>query len=434
MGKKTIASRLAQLVPYSKEKKKKVVKTVLKTVSGKLSTYLKSKKKNAEKAKTKAEHLPESKKCLPIEDGPPGEAAKQPLHTAVGSAAETAAPAEKSLQTAFAEEWRGRLVRVLDRGSGVLWRGTTGTVQKVDFSKQTCMVSMKGAPTVTAHFASKDLYKLSGAEKVPMTIEVDKRRIMKEQKEQCWKALGGEPKYVKPAQSVEHPELFAFWQILQEASRQALDVGSTRAAAVYLDPGTGLCLSLKLEGDDPLKEWRDQLAAMKAASEAQLVALPVHGGGHWSLLVWTKQAGESKHTCKYYDSLPGGGSACRETAKKLVSIVTMLLEESSEHSEEALPQTQCPVRQTDAWSCGFHIMTIMEEEMRQHRGEGQTMVIRQVDATRKLVNQWVDMLLKWKKSEDVKKGTVTAAPPPPLPPPPPELEKPVEEEEHVPKV
>ena len=51
-----------------------------------------------------------------------------------------------------------------------------------------------------------------------------------------------------------------------------------------------------------------------------LIVLPVLGGGHWSMLVWAREG--DQYPCRYYDSLKGGGSACREAAKKLVTPVS----------------------------------------------------------------------------------------------------------------
>ena len=79
------------------------------------------------------------------------------------------------------------------------------------------------------------------------------------------------------------------------------------------------------------------------------------------MLVWAREGGQYRR--RYYDSLTGGGSACREAATKLVRPVTMLLENPlgpvSAETEVSLPSTLGPVSQKDAWSCGYHIMTVM---------------------------------------------------------------------------
>ncbi len=69
----------------------------------------------------------------------------------------------------------------------------------------------------------------------------------------------------------------------------------------------------------------------------------------------------------------------------MVCIVTMLLEGSSELPEVPLPETLCPVQQTDAYSCGYRVVTVVEEEIRLRRGEGRAIVVRHPDAARKML-------------------------------------------------
>ena len=72
------------------------------------------------------------------------------------------------------------------------------------------------------------------------------------------------------------------------------------------------------------------------------------------------------------------------------------------------PKILQPVIQKDAWSCGYHVLARVEECFREWRGEG----VRRVYATpRELwesMNRWIDMLLKFKSNEELKK----AGPPP----------------------
>ncbi len=67
LGKKTIASRLAQLVPYSKDKAQKIKKSFMKKVAGKMSTEAKLARK-----------LKDKKLSLAIADKPAEEGAGQP--------------------------------------------------------------------------------------------------------------------------------------------------------------------------------------------------------------------------------------------------------------------------------------------------------------------------------------------------------------------
>ena len=405
LGKKTIASRLAQLVPYSKEKAQKVKKSFVEKMAKKL------------KDKSKEKALKDKKLSLAIADKPAEEEAEQPqplpdvVPAVVPKAAAKTKPAKSSEDLLFEKEWKDVKVRVLDRSSTLLWRDANGKVVKADASKQLCLVSLQGAPSVTRWCSSEVLYKVTGEEKKAMKLQVDRRNFKKEEKAALVEALGGEPKFAISGADVEHPELLAWWHMLLKARQQAEDTESSRKAAVYLDPGVAQ-VYLKESAPDGASHLAEASLAqwgVELQGKPGLIVLPVHGGGHWSMLVWAREG--DQYLCRYYDSLKGGGSACREAAKKLVTPVTRLLILSPVSGEVELPETRCPVAQLDGWSCGYHIMTVMEEEMRQHRGEGRQMIIRHVDATRKVLNHWLDGLIKWRRSE------AAGVCPPPLPPP-----------------
>ena len=63
-------------------------------------------------------------------------------------------------------------------------------------------------------------------------------------------------------------------------------------------------------------------------------------------------------------------------------------------------------------------MTIMEEEMRMHRGEGKAMIMRQPDVTRGVLNNWLEGLIKFQQLEKKKESGIKPVVLPPLPPPP----------------
>ena len=56
--------------------------------------------------------------------------------------------------------------------------------------------------------------------------------------------------------------------------------------------------------------------------------------------------------------------------------------------------------------------------MRQHRGEGKQMILRQPDVTRGVLNAWLDVLIKFQRAEDMKESGSKPDVLPPLPPPP----------------
>ena len=370
-------------------------------------------------AAKQAKKLKDKKLSFAIADGPAEEGAEQPqplpdvVSAEVPKAAAATKPAKSSEDLLFEKEWKDVKVRVLDRSSTLLWREANGKVMRADASKQVCLVSLQAAPAETRRFSPEVLYKITGEEKKAMKLQVDRRNLKREEKLAIVEALGGKPKFAKPGADVEHPELLAWWHMLLKGRQQAEDTESSRKAAVYLDPGVAQ-VYLNESGPDgasdlaqgSLAQWRVELQWKPG-----LIVLPVLGGGHWSMLVWARE--EDQYRCRYYDSLKGGGSACREAAKKLVTAVTRLLSPVS--GEVELPETLCPVAQLDGWSCGYHIMTVMEEEMRQHRGEGRQMIIRQPDVTRGVLNHWLDGLIKFQRSEELKEtGSLCL---PPLPPP-----------------
>jgi hypothetical protein len=206
LGKKTIASRLAQLVPYSKEKAQKVKKSFVEKMAKKLKDKgkekaLKDKKlslaiadkpaeekahkvkksfveKMAKKLKDKGKEkaLKDKKLSLAIADKPAEEEAEQPqplpdvVPAVVPKAAAKTKPAKSSEDLLFEKEWKDVKVRVLDRSSTLLWRDANGKVVKADASKQLCLVSLQGAPSVTRWCSSEVLYKVTGEEKKAMKL------------------------------------------------------------------------------------------------------------------------------------------------------------------------------------------------------------------------------------------------------------------------
>lgn len=205
---------------------------------------------------------------------------------------------------------------------------------------------------------------------------------------------------------------------MQQLRKQAKDTESSMKEAVYLDLGVATVLLSPEATENSTESWKKELE-----SKPKFVALPVHAGGHWTLLCFRKGEEEGQYSCEYFDSIEKVVNSTRNAARQLVPIVGHILE-----TEITFPEkTECRSRQLDSWSCGFHVMTTLEEEVREQRGEGRTVVQRTVGETRKLCNEWIECLLKWRKQEEKrhKQGEASAAsdvamPPaasPPLPPP-----------------
>ena len=111
----------------------------------------------------------------------------------------------------------------------------------------------------------------------------------------------------------------------------------------------------------------------------------------------------------------------------------MVVEILGDAAERDFPdEVVTPVKQLDAWSCGFHAANRAEEAFRAWRGEGACGVSSSPESVRTDLNKWIDSLIKFKASEEMKEAMGKAKPavpavPPPLPPPPLMIEE--EEEE-----
>ena len=142
LGGKSIAARLASLVPYTKGQKVKVKKHMLKGIAGKLAAakHKKDKKKSKQLAFKDA-----------VQSG--SKTAKEAAPAAPGAAAPgeagAAAPgeAEQAAAKTLGADWVGCSVRVVCPTATVLWRNQRGTVQRA-VGADSLLVQMLGAATV----------------------------------------------------------------------------------------------------------------------------------------------------------------------------------------------------------------------------------------------------------------------------------------------
>jgi len=316
-------------------------------------------------------------------------------------------------------------VRVTAPDATRLWHNTEGVVVK-QVTADSVQVMMKKTSSVRQNFRVADLYLLTGKEKLPMKEVVDLRKVTNEEKDQALLMSGGQVTYIDKEQKLEHPELATWFLQLQTRSRQSGHV-LVKGQTVYLDPASGEVAVYEMQGggvpkEQNLQEWRDHLQLAVNTSDAVFVTVPVYNGEHWTMLQYSRQQDEEQLRTRYYDSLPTPSELCRKKAMIIHSIVHFLL---GSKVEPGFPSTvQCPVKQKDGWSCGFHVMNRMEEEWREWRGEGKWRVYRSIEECRKELNKWIECIAKHKLAKSLKKGEEAGlTPPPPVLPPPQLLEE-----------
>ena len=390
LGKKTIASRLAQMMPCSKEARKKIKKHLIKLKLGKSK-------------KTKA------KKLVPLTDEP----------KAVTKEDDAAEAARKE----YAAKWKGVPVRVLDRKATSLWLNSFAVVQHGEYSSKLLTVKLEGATSVQMKVLDSKVAVRAGSEKIALAVEVDARTITKSEKERSAKQMIGVAKYMLHGQQLDDPELAAFHCVLQHSSKKAKDEESIRNTAVWLNAAAGAVIfnesadgATTITGQESLVEWNDVLNDSKGGS-GHLIICPIAAGGHWTLLSLMRKGAEGEYKVKYFDSLNRGSAVCRKVAEVLGRHLWRMLHLNKDEEDLfVLPETNLEVKQVDGWSCGYHCLNRAEELYREHRGEGEVIVARDISSTRKLVNKWVDVLVKYSKAEELKTAAA-ALQPPPLPPP-----------------
>ena len=124
----------------------------------------------------------------------------------------------------------------------------------------------------------------------------------------------------------------------------------------YLCPAASEVAVYSLLQGEPLttelNDWRAQLELVRILKRARaFIVAPVYNGGHWVLLIWQRQTGE-KLEARYYDSLRPYSQNCLRKAQAVHQLVVEILGDSVER--DFPDEVVTPVKQLDAWSCGFH--------------------------------------------------------------------------------
>ena len=239
-------------------------------------------------------------------------------------------------------------------------------------------------------FLQEELYLVTGQEQLPLSEDTpDCRRAGKALLGLAMAACANQVRpLVKQDTELESPELDAAWHELGFRCEQAGDD--------WPDP-----LFVKLgiaEMDWRIKEWakapgsldsqtalqatRDDLAAVLLEQrKAACVELPLHAGGHWTLLtLWRAatpegQAEAEKLTVTYRDALPLPSGACQEKARVALSFLTAAMDGSGSMGSacvatHVLPPPARSAKQKNSTACGYFCLAWMEEDFRLYRGEG----------------------------------------------------------------
>jgi len=226
-------------------------------------------------------------------------------------------------------------VRVVDRKSTAAWHNNRGVVQRAWPETGMLQIAMGASASVQNRFHCSKVVLMSGKEALPLNLGFDARKVTLKQKQESFAALGGGCQYLEAGKQVEHPELLCWWLFLKQAMLLSSDREAVRKAAVYLDPGTAAVLAVEAGSslaEANLVEWRGLLLGSRKASVeggcSELIALPIHAGGHWTLLTWQREAGSHQFRTTYVDSLKGGSISCRSAAETLNKAVQKLISET----------------------------------------------------------------------------------------------------------
>ena len=277
--------------------------------------------------------------------------------------------------------WEGKNVRVVAPGQTDLVRNSPAVVQSHYDSGLVCVQLPSGSMRT---FPQSDLYLLTGKEKVPLPEKTPAlNKVKKQLQELALTACGGKVRAgVKRTTLLESPELNAAWHELgfrvmasggQWPCRlfTALNIQEMDFAIVHWGKSPG-----SSESREAVTQTRSVLAAqMLEEREAACAQLPIHGGGHWTLLTLSRaatpedQAEPNKLSVTYRDSLRKPSAACLQKAHVALSFLLHVIG-SDKVVQHVLPELAPSTQQDDVHSCGFYCLTWMEEDYREFRGEG----------------------------------------------------------------
>ena len=396
LGSKSIAARLAALVPVKGKRKKDQKKQLLKSVKKGIFKSVSDKLKAAKNAKKSAQ--------------------KQEKH----KAEQEKKKAEES--ASHAHELIGQRVRCIAPDATRFWKNQAVVVKS--FNSKSQMLTVTHADTGTARQLSPDhVAEIPAVQKAAMADKLNLARLTNLQRQRVWLETGN-LNQMADEQLVEGPELTASWY---EVFFRGLQAGDQWAPGqvVYMEPHSfqASVYAWQTEDQGAVHQVESVRAQMETArSDAKcLILAPIQAGqpDHWTLLSFIRLQGESQFTVRHEDSLSAVHANCRLQAEASFRFLVAM---GVQCTQPALPATELPVNQGDHWSCGWQTVNRMEEAYRAFRGEGRKRVYVDKQARRQLTNWFSDHLVsKCSKADEAK-----AAPPLPPPSAPPAAAQPAE--------
>ena len=379
LGSKALADRLQELPPTAgKARKQQLKRSVKKMILGG-SLALSLRRRLCKAAKLKERAL--AARC---QAGPPG-----PL--------------------------TGKTVRCLAATATYSWRNSEAQVMHHDAGTEQVTLRLRSTGTL-GRFRSQDVAEWSGPEKAALPAKLCLRRTSQQDKFDLTLRTGSLTVPLE-GQMLEAPELLAAVEAVRLRGRQSGDHLSRQTYC--LNPYTVKNAVRRWEAQS--EDWEEAATDIvkelqKAAAGKALVLVPVHTDEpeHWTALVFRKTAGNEPFTARHFDSLHPPSAAAAADARAIYGFFRQALGDECLPQPEA-PDTETPVQQTDAWSCGWHTLARFEEAYREFRGEGPKRVYETVQSLLREGSRWIANVRAWQIADAEKKAEKNAGKPKPTP-------------------
>ena len=273
-------------------------------------------------------------------------------------------------------------MRLVASGLSELLRNSPATVE--EHYSDSNLLSVKTVAANVRTFPQRDLYLLTGQEKLPLPertphLTSATKAFKLNSLAQCGGVLN---------KSVKHDELLSDEHIV--AGFHEMGFRALSHKDLWPNPLI-LCLN-PAELNHWLQQWsqspgspvsqknlqtcRQRLEIFLAKkSEAGFVSVPIGNGAHWTLLLLVRQSPAPNQTepnkieLIYKDSLTEPSPSCQEHAKLALTFLTEAAG-VSEFAQHNLPACSPSFKQTDIHSCGYFCLLFIEEQYRLWRGEG----------------------------------------------------------------
>ena len=293
----------------------------------------------------------------------------------------------------------GQKVRLVSFELPELLRNSPATVQTHWSTGLVVVVAVTGN---TRGFREHEVYQLTGSEKLPMAEKLGnlKSGMTKDHKLAVFQACGGElRKKVTAKDLLESPELSAAWHELGWRAKEAGDPWPNPFA---------VCLNVQ-ELSHALDQWHHSPGSSESQNcltrirmicrpvvahpeERAFIQLPVHAGGHWTLLTFLRRSPGAKLELIYRDSLWQLHQACQLRAQTALGLMKEVVGVDN-LAQQALPALTPSGVQADATSCGFWVMKSWEEDYRWLRGEGVYRLAHSFGTKAHDLSRWNDLIM-----------------------------------------